>query len=123
MAKKIAGSTTAVKTASKENKYPWLRLLDMDVQKTASPMPRGKGRPRNPFPRKSIHLTLTDDELAALDELVTLLEKQMGSGIHRGNMVAFLVFHARELLLKDGKPEIPDTIQTFTELADYIDQQ
>jgi hypothetical protein len=116
MAKKIEESEPKY-TPSHET-YPWLRLLDLDLQKVERGAPRGKGRPRNPFPRKAVHITLTDDELVALDEVVELLSSQMGPGIHRGNVVAFMAFQMRSALQQGDLAQFT----SFSELAKVLER-
>lgn len=100
-------------------KYPWLRLLEMERErpdlhpageKGASVKPRG--RPRNPFPRKRVVITLTEDEIAALDGLLQNLSPSM-PGIFRGNLISLLVFYLRDSL--DGADL--SKIKTFADIV------
>jgi hypothetical protein len=110
---------------TKKSVYPWLRLLDMDVQRVERPKKkRGKGRPRSLFPRKSIHTTLTEDELLVLDSIVSAISNQIGSGVHRGNVIAFMAFRLYDLLRygsSDDIIDLPDNIASFSDLAEYLD--
>lgn len=118
MAKKMKGSTQA----SKADLYPWLRLLELEVQPEERPsMPRGRGRPPNPFPRRAIHVTLTDDELAALDALSDQLSERLGTRLHRGHVISFMTFYLHSRLQKNGALSLPPGIDSLTDLARYLD--
>ena len=120
MAKKIRELSDTDKT----DIYPWLRLLELEVQPPAHPTPkRGKGRPPNPFPRQPVHVTLTEDELGTLDELARSLSDHFGSRLHRGHVIAFLAFYLRSRLQKDGEVRLPDGITSLSDLARYLDQE
>jgi hypothetical protein len=58
---------------------------------------RPRGRPRNPFPRKRVVITLTEDEIQALDSLIQNLSPSI-PGIFRGNLISLLVFYLRDSL-------------------------
>jgi len=107
--------------------YPWLRLLDLDVQRAErderSAVPRGKGRPRNPFPRQSVHITLTRDELAALDQLVEKLTHGMKNGVHRGNLVAFMAFRLLDRLEDPQTSAMLVGVDSFTGLDTLLNQE
>jgi len=104
--------------------YPWLRLLELEVQPPQHPTPqRGRGRPPNPFPRRPIHVTLTDDELDTLDELATSLSAHFGSHMHRGHIIAFLSFYLRSRLQKGDTIRLPDSVISLSDLAMYLDQE
>ena len=93
MAKKINELASKDTPSIKSDQYPWLRLLDLDIQRAErTSAPRGKGRPRNPFPRQAVHVTLTSEELAALDRVVELLSQGLTAGVHRGNLIAFMAY-------------------------------
>ena len=105
--------------------YPWLRLLELEVQQAEhllerQPPRRGRGRPRNPFPRKAVHVTLTDEELATLDELSALLSSRLGR-LHRGHLIAFLAFYLHSRLDTPGGVSLPSEIHSLTDLAQYLD--
>lgn len=120
MAKKIKD----VSEASKADLYPWLRLLELEVQPPQHPSPRrGKGRPPNPFPRRPIHVTLTDDELSTLDELAHVLSEQFGNRLHRGHVIAFLSFYLRSRLQKGESIRLPEGVISLSDLAMYLDQE
>ena len=99
--------------------YPWLRLLELEVQPQQHAAPRrGRGRPTNPFPRKPVHVTLTDRELAALDDLVGQFSERFGQ-MYRGHLIAFLVLLLHSRLA--GQP-LPPEIKTLTSLASYLEK-
>lgn len=103
--------------------YPWLRLLELEVRPTERPATpkRGKGRPPNPFPRKAVHVTLTDDELSSLDTLADLLTERLETRLHRGHVIAFMVFYLKSRLQDGSALELPADVQTLTDLAKYLD--
>jgi hypothetical protein len=109
---------------SDSKKYPWLRLLDLQL---AEPRPerRGKvGRPRSPFPKVRIGASLSQDEVAALDEIVEALSERMERKVHRGHLIAFMAFRTREQLQGKGKKvEIPASVKSFVDLAEYLDSK
>lgn len=120
MAKKIKDASESDKT----DIYPWLRLLELEVQPPAHPTPRrGKGRPPNPFPRQPVHVTLTEDELATLDELARSLSAHFGNRLHRGHVIAFLAFYLRSRLQREGEVRLPQEIASLSDLARYLDQE
>jgi hypothetical protein len=103
--------------------YPWLRLLEMEVQPEERPaLPRGRGRPANRFPRKAVHVTLTEDELAALDELADLISGGINIHLHRGHVIAFLTFYLRSRLLKGEGIGLPEGVNSLSDLARYLDK-
>lgn len=124
MAKKInspAGSESTARTSQ----YPWLRLLDLDIQRierTERSAPRGKGRPRNPFPRQAVHITLTKDELAALDLVVEKLSVGMKNGVHRGNLVAFMAYRLLDSLQTSAAAKNLAGVDSFTGLDTLLKQ-
>lgn len=121
MAKKIEYDLR--KNPLKPDLYPWLRLLELEVTPKELPkVHRGKGRPRNPFPRKSVHVTLTEDELAVLDDLCALLSDGLGTRLHRGHVIAFLVFYLRSRLEDEYAMRLPEEVSTLSDLAKYLDQ-
>ncbi len=103
-----------------EHTYPWLRLLDMEAKKRPPEAHQkgGPGRPPSSFPRKRVNITLTDDETAALDELTALLGKWMDRPIYRGHLIAFMAFWMRGKLQAG---DLPDTIRSFSDLAERLD--
>ena len=118
MAKKIREPSDSDKT----DIYPWLRLLELEVQPPSHPTPkRGKGRPPNPFPRQPVHVTLTEDELETLDELARSLSAHFGSRLHRGHVIAFLIFYLRSRLQKGESITLPQGVVSFSDLAMYLD--
>jgi hypothetical protein len=122
MARKIKDADSKETAPGRGDIYPWLRLLDLDFQRSERQgAPRGRGRPRNPFPRQAVHVTLTSDELAALDAVVDLLAKTMAGSVHRGNLIAFMTFRLYDQLTHtpDGNP--PEGVDTFTRLAAFLD--
>jgi hypothetical protein len=119
MAKKIRKPADPDKTLV----YPWLRLLELEVQPEEHPtLARGRGRPPNPFPRKAVHVTLTDGELQSLDDLANILSERMGSRLHRGHIIAFLTFYLRSRLQKGDTLSLPAGIQSLSDLARYLDE-
>jgi hypothetical protein len=124
MAKKINPNAAREASSIKTDLYPWLRLLDLDIQRSERPTaPRGKGRPRNPFPRQAVHITLTNEELAALDALVEMVSEGMQAGVHRGNMIAFMAFRLLEQLKKKEKAAQLQKVKSFTSLASLLDEK
>lgn len=104
--------------------YPWLRLLELEVQPQPRPTPHvGRGRPPNPFPRRPVHVTLTEDELSALDGLVRSLSEHFDSRLHRGHIIAFMAFYLRSRLQKGNAISLPPEIQSLSDLARYLDQE
>lgn len=107
-----------------KSKYPWLRLLDLDMTPNQTSSPKRRGRPKNSFPRSRLHVTLTDDEKAVLDEMVELFSEKLNQSFSRGHVVAFMVFYLRSLLQQKGKKmSVPDDIDSFVDLAAYLDQK
>jgi hypothetical protein len=120
MAKKIRDATEHEKTTL----YPWLRLLELEVQPQPHPTPRmGRGRPPNPFPRRPVHVTLTEDELAALDGLAQALSAHFDSRLHRGHIIAFMAFYLRSRLQRGNAVNLPQEIASLSDLARYLDQE
>lgn len=121
MAKKL--STNARSESEKGSMYPWLRLLELEVQPTERPSPRrGPGRPPSPFPRKAVHVTLTEDELASLDTLARELSEHFDVRLHRGHIIAFMTFYMRSHLQEGDKLKLPQEIDSLTDLALYMDE-
>jgi hypothetical protein len=104
--------------------YPWLRLLELEVQPAAERTQprRGRGRPPSAFPRKAVHVTLTEDELASLDELADLISAQLELRLHRGHLIAFLVFYLRSRLQKGEALAMPPDVDSLSDLAKYLDK-
>ncbi len=93
------------------------------MQPAAHPQPRkGKGRPPNPFPRKAVHVTLTDDELATLDTLSAVLSAGLDSRLHRGHIIAFLSFYLHSRLQKGSSVSLPEGVNSLSDLARYLDK-
>ncbi len=82
-------------------------------------------RPAEEFlPRQRVHLTMTEDERATLDEMVDLFSERFNHNFSRGHIVAFLLFYMRGLLQERGKKmTLPEDISSFTDLADYLHQK
>jgi hypothetical protein len=124
MAKKITAPAENG-NLTRASQYPWLRLLDLDIQRverTERSAPRGKGRPRNPFPRQAVHITLTKDELAALDLAVEKLSQGMKNGIHRGNLVAFMAYRLLDSLEVPRAAGSLASVDSFTGLDALLKQ-
>jgi hypothetical protein len=120
MAKKI--QYNARSESDKGSMYPWLRLLELEVQPTERPSPRrGPGRPPSPFPRKAVHVTLTEDELASLDKLARELSDHFDVRLHRGHIIAFMTFYMRSHLEEGDSLKLPQEIDSLTDLALYMD--
>ena len=107
---------------AKEITYPWLRLLELELQEEPKPVKRtGPGRPKKPFPRKRVRISLTEDEARALDELVQLFAERMGRPIHRGHLISFLLFRLRSRLQQGDKLVLPENVDSFVALARLLD--
>ena len=105
-----------------EPTYPWLRLLELELEQQPKPVERRRpGRPSNRFPRKRVRMSLTEDEQGALDALVDLLAERMGRGIHRGHLVAFMAFRLQSQLQNGAELALPEGIDSFQALARYLD--
>lgn len=108
----------------KEPKYPWLRLLELELEEAPRPVSRRRpGRPRSAFSRKRVRSSLTEDEKAALDGLVDFLSEHMGKALHRGHLIAFMTFRLRTQLEKDGELSISEDIDSFRALSKYLDSR
>ncbi len=121
---KIADYSGKENDVSEGKKYPWLRLLDLQLAEPR-PEPKGKvGRPRSPFPKVRIGASMSEDEVAAIDEIVEAMSARVGRKIHRGHVIAFMAFRTRDLLQGKGKKiEIPSDIKSFVDLAEYLDSK
>ncbi|MFN2196273.1 MAG: hypothetical protein ACK2UW_09145 [Anaerolineales bacterium] len=123
MAKKIRDTSTHSGDTDKSEMYPWLRLLELEVHPKERATPRrGPGRPPSPFPRKAVHVTLTEDELESLDRLSGELSDHLGVRLHRGHLIAFMTFYLRSHLEKGDGLNIPKDITSLTDLALYLDE-
>lgn len=109
----------------KQNMYPWFALLDLEIATEKAPPPaREKGRPRAPFQKTKVTLTMTPDQLQMMDKLIAALQTKMGKSIPRGTLVSFLVYQMmHQLGDEQGNIELPDHITNFTTLADYVESQ
>ena len=105
-------------------KYPWLRLLDLQLAEPR-PEPKGRvGRPRSLFPKVRIGASMSEDEVAALDEIVDAMSERLGHKVHRGHVIAFMAFRTRDQLQGTGKKvEIPKSVKSFVDLAEYLDSK
>ncbi len=100
MAKKIKEESNRKGEGEHKDVYPWLRLLELEVQPQppqAAPQ-RGRGRPPSPFPRKAVHVTLTDEEVTALDQLAETMSELTGTRLHRGHVIAFMTYYMQDQL-------------------------
>jgi hypothetical protein len=103
-------------------KYPWLRLLELELAKERPVPAKHRGRPRSAFPRIRVGASMTQDELEALEELVELLRSRFAKSIHRGHLIAFMTFQLRSRLQGGGrKVDLPEEITSFVALADYLE--
>jgi predicted ArsR family transcriptional regulator len=103
-------------------KYPWLRLLELELAKERPAPPKRRGRPRNAFQRIRVGASMTQDELTALEELVDLLRSRFGKSVHRGHLIAFMTFQLRTRLQGSGrKVDLPAGIDSFVSLAEYLE--
>jgi bisphosphoglycerate-dependent phosphoglycerate mutase len=106
----------------KEPAYPWLRLLETELQQEPKPVKRRRaGRPKNTFARRRVRMSLTSDEQYALDHLVELLSERMGRTIHRGHLIAFMTFRLRNQLQRGQQIVIPEDVDSFVALAKHLD--
>jgi hypothetical protein len=122
MAKKILASSRPGE-ADKNEIYPWLRLLELEVQPSEHLSPRrGRGRPPSPFPRRAVHVTLTEDELESLDKLAAELSEHLEVRLHRGHVIAFMTFYLRSLLQQGDEFKLPKDVTSLTDLALHLDQ-
>lgn len=109
----------------KQNMYPWFALLDLEISTEKAPPPaREKGRPRAPFQKTKVTLTMTPDQLQMMDNLISALQAKMGRSIPRGTLVSFLVYQIMQQLGDEqGTIELPDHVTNFTKLAEYVESQ
>lgn len=98
----------------------WVMLLDAQggIREDAINPPRPQGRPRNPFPKKSAHVTLTNNELTLLDSLVEQLSVGTNTKISRGQIIAFMAYSLRDELVRMGI-DLEQT-KSFHELAEKL---
>jgi hypothetical protein len=104
-------------------KYPWLRLLELELAEPRPEMKKKRGRPRSPFPRVRMYSSMTGDEVAALDDLVDLVRTRFGRQVHRGHIIAFMTFQLKNKLQGEGrKMELPEEVKSFVGLVEYLDR-
>lgn len=108
--------------AKKDNQNPdtWVRLLDAQggIREDAIKPPRPQGRPRNPFPKQSVHITLTSNELGIVDSISDLLSEGTDTKISRGQIIAFMAYFLRDEL---ARMEIDlTTVKSFRELSEKL---
>jgi hypothetical protein len=109
---------------TESKKYPWLRLLELELAAPKPEMKRPRGRPANAFPRVRVGASMTRDELNVLDQIVELLRGRFNRPIHRGHVIAFMAFQLRNRLQGTGRrPELPEEIDSFVALADYLEER
>lgn len=106
----------------KDNKNPdtWVRLLDAQggIREDAIKPPRPQGRPRNPFPKQSVHITLTSHEIDLLDKITDQLSEGTRKKVSRGQVIAFMAFFLRDEL---SQLDIDLTVvRSFRELAEKL---
>ena len=109
-------------TLPEDTRPAWLQLLDLettrqDYQPARRTTGRPSGRPRNPFPRKAVNITLTDDELKMVDGLVDKLGGNI-QGIKRGTLIGFMAY----LLNEQIKEKDLSQVKLFSDLAALLDQ-
>jgi hypothetical protein len=57
---------------------------------------------------------MSEDEVAAIDEVVEAMSARVGRKIHRGHVIAFMAFRTRDQLQGKGKKiEIPSDVKSF----------
>lgn len=105
-------------------KYPWLRLLDLALVRPKPEVRQRRGRPRSAFPRQQMYASMTADELEVLDQIVALLRTRFKHPVHRGLVIAFMTLQLRDKLQGAGKRlELPETIDSFLDLAEYLEER
>jgi hypothetical protein len=103
-------------------KYPWLRLLELELAAPRTEIKRRRGRPPSAFSRVRVGASMTPDELAVLEQMVELLRQRFKRPIHRGHVIAFMTFQLRNSLQGSGRRvELPEEIDSFVALADYLE--
>lgn len=98
----------------------WVRLLDAQggIREDAINPPRSQGRPRNPFPKKAVHITLTSNELALLDRQADQLSIGTNTKVSRGQIIAFMAHYLRD---EFARMEIDlEQTKSFRELAEKL---
>jgi len=109
---------------TEKERYPWLRLLELELAEPKRTETRRPGRPRKPFPRRRVRSALTEDEQATLDDLVDLLSERFGRRVHRGHLIAFLTFRMRSKLQgKNREIVLPEEVDSFVALSKYLDSK
>jgi hypothetical protein len=98
----------------------WVMLLDAQggIREDAINPPRPQGRPRNPFPKKAVHVTLTNNELALLDSLADQLSVGTNTKISRGQIIAFMSHYLRDEFVR-MEIDLEQT-KSFHELAERL---
>ncbi|MCD4674322.1 MAG: hypothetical protein K8R77_16795 [Anaerolineaceae bacterium] len=98
----------------------WVRLLDAQggIREDAIKPPRPQGRPRNPFPKHSVHITLTSNEITVLDKLIEQLSIGTNTKVSRGQIIAFMAHYLRDEL-SHLEIELAET-KSFRELAEKL---
>lgn len=105
-------------------KDPWLRLLDLRDATPKAEVKRKRGRPRSAFPRVEVSTSMTPDELAMLNQVVELLRERLKRPVRRGDVIAFMTFQLRKKLQGSGKRlELPEEIDSFVALAEYLEER
>lgn len=114
------------KTKKREKEVPipgWVRLQELarkGLPKAAlasTGKSTGPGRPRNPFKRHQVHITLTDEEEDALDQAVAILLTNM-KGINRGMLTGFMANY----LLDQLRNVDTSKIKSFEDLIIFLEQ-
>jgi len=109
---------------SKKTDYPWERLLDAEIYPKRPKIRKKVGRPKNPFPRKRLRYSATDDEENMINDLTALFKERIGNKVDRGHVIAFMQSDLRRRLTgKGGKIELPDNITSFVDLAEYLENK
>ena len=108
--------------AKNDNQTPdtWVRLLDAQggIRDDAIKPPRPQGRPRNPFPKQSVHITLTSNELGIVDALSDQLSEGTNTKVSRGQIIAFMAYFLRDEV---SRLEIDLTnVKSFREFSEKL---
>jgi len=71
-----------------------------------------------------VSTSMTPDELAMLNQVVELLRERLKRPVRRGDVIAFMTFQLRKKLQGSGKRlELPEEIDSFVALAEYLEER